>query len=116
MDKLCKFCGGEIKNGNCVNGPHTFPKMCLNCKFSADCGTGIVCDNEENKMAQIEKIKKAAMETASGYELTNINIEVKPLPLKRPKLFCGKWQLSDEMVENIKAMFVATTEKDANNA
>lgn len=83
----CIFCGCELIDGSCPNGPH-FKAMCLNCDFCKDEDGKCYCNNPENKEDAINKIKASI---PSGYEIEEL--KVKPLPLKDETKKCKRWNL-----------------------
>ena len=83
----CPFCGSDLVDGKCPNGPH-FKPMCLNCNDCQDIDTKPVCINEENQQSALEKIKESV---PSGYEIETLTI--KPLPLKDATKKCKKWNI-----------------------
>lgn len=83
----CVFCGSDLVDGKCPNGPH-FKPMCLNCNDCQNVDTTPVCVNEENKNNAMEKIKESV---PSGYEIESLAI--KPLPLKDATKKCKNWSL-----------------------
>ena len=72
----CPFCGSDLVDGKCPNGPH-FKPMCLNCNDCQDIDT-----------KPVEKIKESV---PSGYEIETLTI--KPLPLKDATKKCKKWNI-----------------------
>lgn len=102
---LCKFCGAELVDGTCPNG-HELKKMCINCGFCKNDGDTLLCQNDENESDAIAKIKAAAEAAAGGYEIGDINIELKPLVIKKPSAKCKRWELDTEVLEVLKKIFV----------
>lgn len=105
MSDYCKLCGEILTDGKCEKD-HSFKKMCVNCSFCTEKDDKMYCMNEDNMNAAVEKIKSAAAEAAGGYSITNFDIKVEPLPLKKPIAKCGKWALSAEVLNMIPSMFV----------
>ena len=102
MSELCKLCGQEMENGVCPVD-HSFKKMCLNCQDVSDKGEGTyLCTNADNLNAALEKMKAAA-EKIGGYSIENI--EIKPLPLKKPTCKCGNWALSSDVRNSLEELF-----------
>ena len=106
----CKFCGEPLNEGGKCPNNHAFKKMCMNCAHLGaieDAETGkasLVCMNEENKKAALEKMLKLLEGSKSGYAVKTLEIE--PVPLKKPELKCGKWELSPVVREEVLDMFV----------
>ena len=106
----CKFCGEPLdENGKCPNG-HEAKKMCINCEFcgetepdEASGKISLVCTNEENRKAALEKMMGLLKENGGGYAVKVLEIE--PVPLKKVTLKCGKWRLSDDAASEWMAMF-----------
>ena len=106
----CKFCGAQLdEEGKCPND-HSFKKMCINCEFCGesepDEETGkknLVCLNEENKAAALDKMLNLLKENGGGYSVKALEIE--PVPLKKVTLKCGKWSLSEDAKEEVLALF-----------
>lgn len=98
--ELCKLCGAEMKEGVCPSG-HEYKKMCINCAFCKAEGDIYSCHNGENEEDAVEKIKTAAKEAAGGYEIDNIQIKLMPLVLKKPTAKCKRWELDNEVLEEI---------------
>lgn len=105
MVENCKFCGSKLEDGKCPND-HSFKKMCLNCSFVGDVDGSVVCLNEDIKAKAKEKVM-AAIESATlgTHKITNIKFELEPVPLKKPTLKCDKWELNQEVLDEVKAMF-----------
>ena len=98
MEKLCNLCGTPLNdNGVCENS-HSFKKMCVNCSFVEFTDNGYICTNEDNMKDAKTKMVEAAQAVAGGY---SFNLEVKPLPLKRPCAKCGRWTLSKEIIDTL---------------
>ena len=103
-ENKCNLCGTELnEEGKCPNN-HTFKKMCLNCAFLKRENDALLCGNDENACGMLDKIRDAANKVCNGYEITGIDI--KPLPLKKPELKCGKWELSEEVKNQVLTLFV----------
>ena len=105
----CKFCGEKLnEEGQCPNN-HEFKKMCLNCAFCAEVEEAesgksyFICSNEENKETAKEKMLKLLEENKGGYSVTNL--EIAPLPIKRPELKCSKWELNDVVKDEVLGLF-----------
>jgi hypothetical protein len=64
---------------------------------------GYVCQNEENKNTVLTKMKDAASAITEAYKL--VNIEISPLPLKKPKGKCKYWTLSEEVQNQLLQLF-----------
>ena len=94
MAKYCIICGEPLnEEGHCPNG-HEFKKMCLNCRFCGrlDKNTDeLVCLNEDNKKAAMDKMLELLSKEGGGYSVKKLEIE--PVPLKKPSLKCGKWEV-----------------------
>lgn len=102
MGELCKLCGEPVENG-CH---HEFRRMCLNCKSIRTNSEGAqVCGNEENMQAALKPVLDA-IQDVKGYQIDVSQIAVTPIPLKRPTNACSKWELSDEVIEYLKTLFV----------
>jgi hypothetical protein len=65
---------------------------------------GYVCQNEDNKTTVLNKMKEAASAITEAYKL--VNIEISPLPLKKPKGKCKYWTLSEEVKQRMETLFV----------
>mgnify|MGYP002520957762 CR=1 FL=1 len=103
MDKYCKFCGEELKDGVCAND-HKFKKMCVNCSFMKENEDGgMVCTNEDNLNAIKEKMMSAASGVTDSYAIVKFEIEAQPL--KQPTKKCGKWSLSEDVKEEMFKLF-----------
>ena len=104
MEHFCKFCGEPLnEEGLCPNG-HVFKKMCLNC---TSCGKNedgeLVCKNATNLKSAYDKIMAAVKDAAQAYAVKNL--EISPLPLKKPTSKCGNWELNDEIVTELVGLF-----------
>jgi len=93
MNKFCKICGAELIDGKCPNGEH-LKKMCLNCSFCEEIDDSLICKNEENLTAALNKVKESL---PSGYEFENLSL--KPIPLKDPLKKCKKWTLNENVIK-----------------
>lgn len=103
MDNYCIFCGEKLdENGACCNN-HEFKKMCLNCTFCTSTEGSLYCGNDENKEAALNKMLELIKKESGGYSVKNLEIE--PVALKKPTLKCGKWELSEQVLNKIKALF-----------
>ena len=112
MEELtyCRLCGEKVElDGKCPNS-HEFKKMCINCAFIGETAAddvsekkSLVCMNEENRKEALNKMLKILEENGGGYTVKNLEIE--PVPLKKPTLKCGKWCLSEEVKEEVLALF-----------
>ena len=108
MEKYCKFCGEPLnEEGKCPNG-HEFKKMCLNCIYctediSDEENATFLCMNEENKKNALNKMLELLKKEGGGYAVKNLEIE--PVPLKKPTLKCGKWELDETVMREILGMF-----------
>lgn len=102
VGNYCSLCGQEFVDGKCPTNHH-FKQMCLNCEYCKWENNELVCCNEENALNAIEKMKDAAKKVVGSYDI--INLEVKPLPLKKPELKCSQWALSEDMIGKIVGLF-----------
>lgn len=93
----CVLCGEPLTEGKCAN-EHTFKKMCLNCKFMDD---EMHCVNENNMQMMINKVKEVL-----GNSYTVDDIKLSPTILKEPTKKCKNWELSENVVEYLKTLFV----------
>lgn len=104
MSEFCKFCGEPLnEEGLCPNG-HVFKKMCLNC---TSCGKNedneLVCKNEANLKSAFDKIMAAVQGASQAYSVKNL--EIAPLPLKKPTNKCGLWELNNEVLNELIGAF-----------
>lgn len=83
-----------------IVGESPLKRMCLNCSFNVNG----YCDNSNNLKKAKEKMLTAAKAAVSSYEIDSF--EIKPLPLKKPELSCGEWNLHDSVRDNIELLFV----------
>lgn len=97
----CILCGTELTaEGTCGNS-HAFKKMCLNCHYLGTNEDGErVCTNEVNLQNAKEKMKAAL---PVGYMLKEL--EIAPIPLKKPTARCGEWKISQETIDQLIASF-----------
>lgn len=102
MGKYCKFCGSVTEEGVCPN-VHAFKKMCVNCAHSKEDGEQYFCHNEENMNNALQKVQEAIKN--AGVDAYKVDFTIQPVALKKPTLKCGKWELSDDVLEEVKAMF-----------
>ena len=104
ITNLCKFCGEELKDNKCPK-EHIFKKMCLNCQFAIkdEAGEVLFCTNKENLESIKNKMLKVANEVSESYGVANI--DVKPLPLKKPTRKCGLWSLSEDVKKELINLF-----------
>lgn len=93
MSNYCKICGTELINGKCPN--EHVKKMCLNCLFCEETADSVICKNEDNLAAALNKVKESL---PSGYEFENLVL--KPIPLKDPLKKCKKWAANGEAILN----------------
>ena len=104
MSELCKFCGEPLNEEGLCPNEHVFKKMCLNC---TSCGKNedgeLVCKNEANLKSAFDKIMAAVKDAAQAYSVKNL--EIAPLPLKKPTNKCGLWELSADVITEIAGMF-----------
>ena len=100
---ICIFCGEELEEGKTSLEHHQFKKMCVNCQHCEMVSGGYVCQNEENKKTVLTKMKDAASAITEAYKL--VNIEISPLPLKKPKGKCKYWSLSEEVKQRMESLF-----------
>lgn len=101
---ICVFCGEDLETGQNPLEHHQFKKMCVNCQHCEMVPGGYVCQNEENKNTVLTKMKDAASAITEAYKL--VNIEISPLPLKKPKGKCKYWTLSEEVKQRMETLFV----------
>ena len=100
-NKLSVFTGNLLTEGQ---QEFEFKKMCLNCTFAKKDNDGkLVCGNNENMQKAMEKVYEA-IKQVNGYTVTNMVVE--PVPLKKPVNKCGLWELSDEVIDQLKSLFV----------
>ena len=87
MKKYCPLCGSALENGICPNH-HETKAMCLNCTFCREQEDGeVVCDNSDNlKDAREKLLASFASQQANGYAIKKLDVEIEPLPLKKPPL------------------------------
>ncbi len=99
MKKYCPLCGSALENGICPNH-HETKAMCLNCTFCREQEDGeVVCDNSDNlKDAREKLLASFASQQANGYAIKKLDVEIEPLPLKKPTLMCNRWKLNTELV------------------
>ena len=99
MKKYCSLCGSALENGICPNH-HETRAMCLNCTFCREQEDGeVVCDNSDNlKDAREKLLASFASQQANGYAIKKLDVEIEPLPLKKPTLMCKRWHLNSELV------------------
>lgn len=104
MAKYCRFCGETLnEEGLCPNG-HEFKKMCVNCIYcNEDAEDTLVCMNEDNKKAALNKMLELLKSEGGGYAVKTLEIE--PVPLKKPTLKCGRWELDETIVKDVIGMF-----------
>jgi L-asparaginase II len=100
---ICVFCGEDLENEHTSLEHHSFKKMCVNCQHCEMVTDGYVCQNEENKNTVLTKMKDAASAITEAYKL--VNIEISPLPLKKPKGKCKYWSLSEEVKQRMESLF-----------
>ena len=102
--KYCRLCGAELNSeGICPTG-HEFNKMCLNCECCSIQEEGMVCTNEDNLNDAVAKITENINEGKFGYSVANI--ELKPLPLKKPTKNCKRWRLDSSIKAELENLFV----------
>lgn len=101
---ICVFCGEDLEEGKTPIEHHQFKKMCVNCQHCEMVAGGYVCQNEDNKATVLNKMKEAASAITEAYRL--VNIEISPLPLKKPKGKCKYWTLSEEVKQRMETLFV----------
>lgn len=107
MKNLCLLCGAELNENGVCPADHQIKKMCLNCvsclnneQDSEEMSIGRYCVNEENMNDTIKKMS----EQLGGYTIKNI--ELNPLPLKKPTVKCPRWTMNEVTVEEtIKTIF-----------
>lgn len=100
-ENLSKLTGEELQDGKEVI---SFNKMCLNCAFITKNKDGeLVCGNEANMQAAMEPVYEA-LKKVNGYNVSNL--EVVPVALKQPTKKCGRWELSTEVLDYMKTLFV----------
>lgn len=105
QEKFCKFCGTPLNEKEQCPNNHVFKKMCLNCGYLATIDGNMVCSNTENMEFARKRVIEAAKEAAAGYSITTLNIDLSPLPLKKPTAKCKEWVLSDLVLTTIKNSF-----------
>lgn len=104
-NKFCVLCGEALnEEGNCPK-EHVFKKMCINCAWLNTVDGNQVCTNSKNMENARKKILDAARNAAEGYSISNLKLDLNPLPLKKPTLKCGEWLLSELVLTNIKNSF-----------
>ena len=103
-ENFCVFCGEDLEEGKTSLEHHQFKRMCVNCTHCEMVSNGYVCQNEENKNTVLTKMKEAASAITEAYKL--VNIEISPLPLKKPKGKCKYWTLSEEVKQRMETLFV----------
>lgn len=101
MEKLCILCGTPLgEDGKCPVCSQ-IKKMCLNCTH---CGEGedgsLLCNNPEYLSAAVEKVRASL---PSGYEFKQL--ELQPIPLKKPTRFCEKWTISEKAKDELERLF-----------
>lgn len=109
----CKLCGAPLAEGKCPT-EHSFKKMCINCAFCSLTENGeVLCVNEDNRKIVIDRMLKAAGDASTSYVMQDMEsvkaammATVKPIPLSKPLSHCPKWGLSDEVLEEVKNLFV----------
>ena len=106
MSKFCPLCGSELVDGICPNQKSHFKQMCLNCEFckADEDGETYRCVSEGNMNNALKKIKESVPDL--GYE-----IQLKPLPLKKPTLKCALWSPDRERILNALMPFLTGGEK-----
>lgn len=102
MGKYCKFCGTATEGGACPN-EHAFKKMCVNCAHSKEEDEQYFCHNEENMNNALQKVNEAIKN--AGVEAYKVEVSLQPVALKKPTLKCGKWELSDDVLAEVKGLF-----------
>ena len=115
MKKYCPLCGSVLnEDGTCPNN-HVVLAMCLNCTFCSELDNGdVVCENTENLMNAKEKILAGiAQQQSEGYAIKKVEVEIEPLPLKKPTLKCKRWTLNEELViDEFRKHINPTTKKE----
>ena len=102
MGKYCKFCGTATEDGVCPN-EHAFKKMCVNCAHSKEEDEQYFCHNEENMNNALQKVNEAIKN--AGVEAYKVEVSLQPVALKKPTLKCGKWELSEDVLAEVKGLF-----------
>lgn len=102
MGKYCKFCGTATEGGVCPN-EHVFKKMCVNCAHSKEEDESYFCNNLDNMKTASNKIAEAIKN--AGVEAYEVEFNLKPVALKKPTLKCSKWELSNDVLSEIQALF-----------
>ena len=101
MENLSKLTGELLEDGK---KDFDLRKMCLNCSFLQKNKDGeFVCRNEDNMKLAMEPVYEA-IKKVNAYNV--VSLEVEPVPLKKPTNRCGNWNLSDDIVEYMKTLFV----------
>ena len=109
MDNYCILCGEVLDDGILTFQHHQFKKMCLNCAYAehtvpGDTASDLICKNEDNKKLFIEKMKEAANAITESYSVDNI--EISPLPIKKPTRKCKQWVLNENVKNSLVDLFV----------
>jgi hypothetical protein len=103
MENLCVFCGEKLNEGMSPIEHHEFKKMCLNCTCCKLEDENYFCENEDNKTTVLNKMKEAASAVTESYKL--VNMDIAPLPLKKPTSKCKHWQLNDDVRSKLEELF-----------
>lgn len=101
--KLCVLCGEQLADGTSSFEHHEFKKMCINCEHCEYVEGNYLCKNDENKNAILNKMREAASAVTEAYKVTNMDIA--PLPLKKPLSKCKHWSLSEEVRNRMETLF-----------
>ena len=102
MGKYCKFCGTATEGGVCPN-EHAFKKMCVNCAHRTEKDEQYFCNNEENMNNALQKVNEAIKN--AGVEAYKVEVSLQPVALKKPTLKCGKWELAEDVLNEVKELF-----------
>lgn len=110
MDKICNLCGFPLNEEGKCSVNHNLKRMCLNC---GNCGTisengedKLVCTSSVNMQKAKDRALAAIKESIAGYELATIpEIDIKPVPLRKPTSKCDQWLLSEDIKDSIESYF-----------
>jgi len=77
--------------------------MCVNCAHSKEEDEQYFCHNEENMNNALQKVNEAIKN--AGVEAYKVEVSLQPVALKKPTLKCGKWELSEDVLAEVKGLF-----------